>query len=174
METQPLDSQGIPKLIFVHNVRYGLNSMEYSRQSYWSGLPFPSPGYLPNPRDGIQVSCIAGRFFTGWATKEEVCCNRIYNCFSIFYCKNYSFSLTHPCIFLGKSIVHIHVALFLDSILVTRISYLGSLIFGKKNFNGKRQMEVSELLPSPSKDSKSKTILNPREEWPKLILSLEA
>ena len=27
-------------------------SMEFSRQEYWSGLPFPSPGDLPNP--GIQ------------------------------------------------------------------------------------------------------------------------
>ena len=24
-------------------------SMEFSRQEYWSGLPFPSPGHLPNP-----------------------------------------------------------------------------------------------------------------------------
>ena len=24
-------------------------SMEFSRQEYWSGLPFPSPGVLPNP-----------------------------------------------------------------------------------------------------------------------------
>ena len=24
-------------------------SMGFSRQGYWSGLPFPSPGYLPNP-----------------------------------------------------------------------------------------------------------------------------
>jgi len=23
-------------------------SMGFSRQEYWSGLPFPSPGYLPN------------------------------------------------------------------------------------------------------------------------------
>ena len=23
-------------------------SMEFSRQEYWSGWPFPSPGYLPN------------------------------------------------------------------------------------------------------------------------------
>ena len=27
-------------------------SMEFSRQEYWSGLPFPSPGHLPNP--GIE------------------------------------------------------------------------------------------------------------------------
>ena len=27
--------------------------MEFSRQEYWSGLPFPSPGHLPDP--GIQL-----------------------------------------------------------------------------------------------------------------------
>ena len=27
-------------------------SMRFSRQGYWSGLPFPSPGDLPNP--GIE------------------------------------------------------------------------------------------------------------------------
>ena len=27
-------------------------SLEFSRQEYWSGLPFPSPGDLPNP--GIE------------------------------------------------------------------------------------------------------------------------
>ena len=27
-------------------------SMEFSRQEYWSGFPFPSPGDLPNP--GIE------------------------------------------------------------------------------------------------------------------------
>ena len=27
-------------------------SIEFSRQEYWSGLPFPSPGDLPNP--GIE------------------------------------------------------------------------------------------------------------------------
>ena len=24
-------------------------AVEFSRQEYWSGLPFPSPGYLPDP-----------------------------------------------------------------------------------------------------------------------------
>ena len=31
-------------------------SMEFSRQEYWSGLPFPFPGDLP--RDQTQISCI--------------------------------------------------------------------------------------------------------------------
>ena len=38
-------------------------SMGFSRQDYWSGLPFPSPGNLPLPRDQTQVSIIPGRCF---------------------------------------------------------------------------------------------------------------
>ena len=32
-------------------------SMGFSRQEYWSGLPFPSPGDLPDP--GIKLGCPA-------------------------------------------------------------------------------------------------------------------
>ena len=32
-------------------------SMEFSRQEYWSGLPFPTPGDLPNP--GIEPGSLA-------------------------------------------------------------------------------------------------------------------
>ena len=39
-------------------------SMGFSRQEYWSGLPFPSPGGSSQFRDWTRVSCIAGRFFT--------------------------------------------------------------------------------------------------------------
>ena len=42
-------------------------SMEFSRQEYWSGLPFPTPGDLPDP--GIKYAslvspALAGGFFT--------------------------------------------------------------------------------------------------------------
>ena len=47
-------------------------SMGFSRQEYWSGLPFPSPGESSPPRDRIQVSCIAGRCFTLWATNINI------------------------------------------------------------------------------------------------------
>ena len=30
-------------------------SVGFSRQEYWSGLPFPSPGALPNP--GTEPTC---------------------------------------------------------------------------------------------------------------------
>ena len=61
-------------------------SMEFSRQEYWGGLPFPTPGDLPKP--GIETSFLAspglaGGFFTteppgkpfehiggGWVTKS--------------------------------------------------------------------------------------------------------
>ena len=35
-----------------------------SRQEYWSGLPFPSPGNLPNPGIKPMSLALAGRFFT--------------------------------------------------------------------------------------------------------------
>ena len=50
--------------LIVHQVPL---SMGFSSQKYWSGLPFPSPGYLPNP--GIKPTslispALADRFFT--------------------------------------------------------------------------------------------------------------
>ena len=56
---------------------YGL-SMEFSWQEHWSGLPFPTPGGLPDP--GIEPSALAsptlaGRFFTTsttWETKKPL------------------------------------------------------------------------------------------------------
>ena len=38
-------------------------SMEFSRQDYWSGLPFPSPGDLPNPGIEPASPAWAGGFF---------------------------------------------------------------------------------------------------------------
>ena len=48
-------------------------SMEFSRQGYWSGLPFPPPEYLPD--SGIEAvslksPALAGGFFTTVATLE--------------------------------------------------------------------------------------------------------
>ena len=45
-----------PVLLFVTpwTVAYqAILSVEFSRQEYWSGVPFPSPGDLPNP--GIKA-----------------------------------------------------------------------------------------------------------------------
>jgi len=48
-------------------------SMEFSRQEYWSGLLFPTPGDLPGPgiKAALRVSPeLAGRFFTTSAAPE--------------------------------------------------------------------------------------------------------
>ena len=47
-----------------------IESMEFSRPEYWSGLAFPFSRGSSQPRDRTQVSCIAGGFFTSWATRE--------------------------------------------------------------------------------------------------------
>ena len=39
-------------------------------QDYWSGLPFPSPGNLPDPGMEPVSPALAGRFFTTNTTLE--------------------------------------------------------------------------------------------------------
>ena len=56
-------------------------SMGFSRQEYWSGLPFPLPGDLPDP--GIELvslmsPALAGGFFTTstkWVKRSFVSLN---------------------------------------------------------------------------------------------------
>ena len=55
--------------------------MEFSRQEYWSGLPFPSSGDLPDP--GIKLMspvapALAGRFFTTEPPGEFKCLQESY------------------------------------------------------------------------------------------------
>ena len=48
-------------------------SMGFSRQEYWSGLPFPTPGDLPDPGikpTSLMSPALADRFFTTSATGE--------------------------------------------------------------------------------------------------------
>ena len=42
-------------------------SIKFSKQEYWSGLPLPPPGDLPNPGTEpvtLEVQALAGGFFT--------------------------------------------------------------------------------------------------------------
>ena len=39
-------------------------SMKFSRQYYWSGLPFPTPGDLPDLGIKLKYPALAGGFFS--------------------------------------------------------------------------------------------------------------
>ena len=63
-------------------------SLESSRQEYWSGLPFPSPGDLPD-REIKPVSpespALTGKFFTTGTTWEARTVNELPNSLSIMH-----------------------------------------------------------------------------------------
>ena len=51
-------------------------SMRFSRQEYWSGLPCPPPGHLPDSEiKSVSPAspALSGRFFTSTATWEAFC-----------------------------------------------------------------------------------------------------
>ena len=43
-------------------------SLGFSRQGYWSGLPVPSPGVLPDPGIEPCVSCLGRQILYHWVT----------------------------------------------------------------------------------------------------------
>ena len=50
-------------------------SMRFSRQEYWSGLPFPSPGDLPNPgiksgSPALQVGSLPAELESGVSVRQ--------------------------------------------------------------------------------------------------------
>ena len=50
-----------PQVTVAHQA---LPSMAFSRQEYWSGLPFSTPEDLPYPGIELVSPALAGRFFT--------------------------------------------------------------------------------------------------------------
>ena len=63
--------------------------MEFFRQEYWSGLPFPRPRDLPHPETEptfLASPALAGRFFTTEAPGKprELCGSRQIICYIYF------------------------------------------------------------------------------------------
>ena len=57
-------------------------SLGFSRQEYWDGLPFPSPGDLPDPgTEPVSLTCpaLAGRFFTTEISLDTFPCTWLIN-----------------------------------------------------------------------------------------------
>ena len=86
--------------------------MEFSRQDYWSWLPFPFPGDLPNSGSEPASPALAGRIFT---TEPQECPGSIYQCsilsglcrnpetlFFLFPCAKVKASSLEKTLMLGK------------------------------------------------------------------------
>ena len=54
--------------------------MEFPRQAYWSRLPFPSLGDLPDPGIEPTSPALAGRFFTTEPPGKSSLCVHVYMC----------------------------------------------------------------------------------------------
>ena len=57
-------------------------SVGFSRQEYWSGLPFPTPGYLHNPGItlvSLMYSALTGRVFTTVPLGKTLKCYKIFS-----------------------------------------------------------------------------------------------
>ena len=52
-------------------------STGFASQEYWSGLPFPSPGDLPNQGIEPALPAVGGRFFTTEPSRKPLHTNRI-------------------------------------------------------------------------------------------------
>ena len=96
-------------------------SVEFSRQEYWSGLPFPSPGDLPSPiikPASPKSSALAnGLFITEPPGKQDQCEAPPYifiNATSgqMLYCGSYSITSTHTDISADISVCFSQVLFF--------------------------------------------------------------
>ena len=74
-------SQLCPTLAILWTAAYQAPpSMGFSKQKYWSGVPFPSPRDLPDPGIkpvSLMSPALAGVFFTTSATREALTCYRV-------------------------------------------------------------------------------------------------
>ena len=106
-------------------------SMKFSRQEYWSWLPFPSPGDLPDP--GIEPSCLLSPVLAGGFSTIVPLGNSIrvrvfeYGCL-YFYPKWKKREVTQPCptlcnpmdcSLLGSSVHGIFQAIVLEWIAIS-------------------------------------------------------
>ena len=81
-------------------------SIKFSRHEYWSRLPFPSPGHLPDPGikpEFLASPALAGGFFTSWITGEA---QKIYNTVSIYF--------SHPIFWMPFFFLHRRLIFFVS------------------------------------------------------------
>ena len=93
-------------------------SMGFSRKESWSGLPFPSPGDLPNPGMEPRSPALAGGFLTTEPLRKPILryCQQMYSYESMDFCEQVICPLPPPA---GR--VHISASLVLG--WVARITW---------------------------------------------------
>ena len=85
-------------------------SVEFSRQEYWSGSPFPSPGDLPNP--GIEPGSPA---LQADALPSEP---PGYVLPSSIYLKSlFKDSLVYICVYIYMIVLHVHYDIYRECVL---------------------------------------------------------
>ena len=88
-----------PTLLLVHGPHQAPLSMGFSRQEYWSGLPCPLPGDLPNPRIELtspESPAFGRQILYHWATGEPLGRSSI----STLYLHLYVYILIGLCLYL--------------------------------------------------------------------------
>ena len=76
-------------------------SKEFSRQEYWSGLPFPPSGNLPDPRIEPASPALAGGFFTIESPGKTLQIHRRAMIITYHYTKEVAFQLSCQFFFLN-------------------------------------------------------------------------
>ena len=93
--------------------------MEFPRQNYWSGLPFPSLGDFPNLGIKPPFPALAGRFFTTELPGKPNYFTIFYYClFTIYtiYYYLYSWGYLHIVHLYGRNLVYSQAFSFVGSI----------------------------------------------------------
>ena len=120
-------------------------SMEFSRQEYWSRLPFPTPGDLPDPEIKHMSPALAGRF-----------CRREMSC---LYNKNAKLGATswRDCHVTVLSKVYFTIAFYLENdLLMSLMMAVGIIAFcfsvymtnySKRKRNLKFDREIEMMYP---------------------------
>ena len=77
-------------------------SVGFPRQEYWSGLPFPSLGDIPDPRIEPVSPALAGRFFTSEPPgKPDLSVISLIPCTDVIIYNNFPIDGHFPCLNFG-------------------------------------------------------------------------
>ena len=144
-------------------------SMEFSRQEYWSGLPFPSPISSPTG-DQTQIPCVARQILNPWTAREvALWCLLMFRIY-YYYCHHHHYfnviriiNLLTVCVFVSclrnlilKSIRYLAIflleVLFIFSLKKSNWNLFLFMMWGRFNFfqmdNQLFQLQL-HLLSSP-------------------------